>query len=339
MKTINRSRLGYIDVAKGLLIFCLLYGHMLIFARLDGINDSVMPILQKSVVLYATFFMQTFFFITGFCSSFDKDLKKFLWGNVKSLLIPSYLLVLLSYYIQSLLLDNSNYVGASPNILSWLSLGGPWFIVSLFWAKIAYWFISKLNIRQQLIVIGTLYLIGLGLNIANVIPNYSYHRHVFLMLPYLFLGNFCKKHIDLFNRWITPLAIFGVVSIVGQFIVTQFVDFYTIPTHDANISINRTFYIHIVNVITGTAFILWLSRKINRNHILETFGKGTLLIYLWNGLVNKLVLAVIPYPSGGGIFQQILFHITVYLLIIILFYLLIRLFYETKYLRWIVGKW
>lgn len=207
--------------------------------------------------------MQTFFFITGFCSSFNKEFKSFLWGNVKSLIIPSILLVLFSYYVQDLLFDRFHYVGPSVNLLSWLTLRGPWFILTLFWAKLAYWGITKISIRVQLLVLAILYLLGIALNILNVVPNYSYHRHVLLMLPYLFVGYFCKNHMDVYNRWITPLAIFGIISIVGQFIFSLCVDFYTIPTHDANISINRTFYIHIVNAVTGSAFVLWLSKKIS----------------------------------------------------------------------------
>lgn len=335
----TKTRITYIDIAKGILICCLLYGHMLIFARIEGVSDSVMPIMQKSVKLYNTFFMQSFFFITGFCSSFSKKFKIFLWGNVKSLIIPSVLMVLFSFYVQNLLFDKTHYVGPSPNLLSWLTLGGPWFILSLFWAKLFYWNIAKFTTRQQLITIGVLYLIGLVLNIINIIPNYCYHRHVFLMMAYLFVGNYCKNHMDTYNRWITPLALFGVVSIVGQFIISQYVDFYTIPTHDANIRINRTFYIHIINAISGTAFILWLSRKIDHNHILETLGKGTLLVYLWNGLINRLVLNILPSPVSEAVIMCVIYHASVYLLMLLLFYCLIRIIYDTKYLSWIVGKW
>jgi fucose 4-O-acetylase-like acetyltransferase len=159
------------------------------------------------------------------------------------------------------------------------------------------------------------------------------------MLPYLFVGYFCKNHMDVYNRWITPLAIFGIISIVGQFILSLCVDFYTIPTHDANISINRTFYIHIVNAVTGSAFVLWLSKKISCNHFIETLGKGTLLIYLWNGLVNRLLLHILLPPNTESIILTILFHASIFILMLIIFYVLIRIVYETKYLRWIVGKW
>lgn len=334
--TLN-GRIKYFDIAKGILICLLVYGHMLIFARIEGYSDSVMPIMQKSIKLYNAFFMQTFFIITGWCSSFNKPFNLFLWGQCKSLIIPSILLILISSLLQ-IAIWGDRYIGPSTNLLSWFSTGGPWFIISLFWSKLIYWHIVKLNYRKQLLILGMLYVLGIALNILNIIPNYSYHRHVFLLLPYLFVGHYCKNHIDIVSRWLWLFALIGVISIGAQFVLSQFVSFYSIPTHDANISINKTFYIYIVNVITGSAFVLWLSKKIDHNHILETLGKGTLLIYLWNSLINRIVIDIIPHNSTS-IFHECLFHLFVFVLILVLFYLLIRIIYGTKKLSWIVGKW
>lgn len=327
-----KKRIEYIDIAKGLLICCLIYGHMLIFAREEGINDTVMPIMQKSIPLYNAFFMQTFFLITGLCSSFDKDLKTFLWvGGVKSLILPSAILVMMAALF-------NHHI--SVDYISWITFGGPWFVISLFWAKILYWFIVKMKIRAQLIVLGILYLTGIALNVSDVIPNYSFHRHTLLMLPYLFVGHWCRNHMDTVNRWLFPASMLGAMSILVQFVISQYVDFYHIPTHDFYISINKTFYIHIVNALSGSAFVLWLSRKINQNHILETLGKGTLLIYLWNGLINRAVLNIIPhFNNPDNVIMCVCFHTTIYIVILGVFYLLIRVIYGTKYLSWIVGKW
>lgn len=228
--------------------------------------------------------------------------------------------------------------GASANFFLWFTNGGPWFVVSLFWAKIMYYLIAKLSIRQQIIIIGIIYALGLALNIINVIPNYSYHRHVMLMLPYLFVGHYCRNNMDTYNKWLYPLAIFGVLSISIQFIVSLNVDWYSIPTHDAHIRLNKTFYIHIINAITGSAFILWISSKIKDNSFLETLGQGTLLIYLWNGLINVLLLKIIPSPSES-VFYSIVFHIFIYILMLFIFYILIKIIYGSKYINWLVGKW
>lgn len=50
--TVIKQRLSYIDIAKGLLICCLLYGHMIIFARMEGLDDSIMGFIQKCAIYY-----------------------------------------------------------------------------------------------------------------------------------------------------------------------------------------------------------------------------------------------------------------------------------------------
>ena len=335
----SENRIAYIDISKGILICCLLYGHMMIFARERGIDDAAMDAMHKGIKLYAGFFMQSFFIITGFCSSFKRGFGDFLWRNVKTLLIPAVILVVLANYIQELVFDHQLSLAPIANLAGWITFGAPWFILTMFFAKVVYWGISRMSMKWQVIIIAALYLLGIALNIIDVVPNYLYHRHTLLMLPYLFLGQLCRQYYETVSKWLPYIALFGAISILGQFVVSQFVDSYSIPVHDFNISINRTFPIHIVNAVTGTAVVLWLSKAISKSKFFETLGKGTLLIYLWNGLVNRVVLAVVPYPNGGGILQQIIFHSIVYILILVLFYLLVKLVYETKCLRWMVGKW
>lgn len=337
----SKPRLKYIDIAKGILICCLLWGHMMIFARMDGLADPVMDVIQESIYLYNGFFMQTFFVITGFCSSFNKRFPVFLWGNVKSLIIPSLLLVIISNYAQDLFLDRSISIRPISELSKWFTVGGPWFIISMFWGKILYWPIVKIPVRWQLLVIICLYLAGLALKIADVIPNYWYHRHVLLMMPYLFIGYYCKTHQDKLNCWLKPLAIFGFFSIVSQFVISQFSASFYIPTHDFNISIGRNFCLHIVNAITGSAFVLWIAKIIGKNNYLEVMGKGTLLVYLWNGLINRLVLNILPSPVWypDSLLVCGIYHMVVYVSLLIIFYFLIRLIYDRKSLSWLVGKW
>lgn len=162
------------------------------------------------------------------------------------------------------------------------------------------------------------------------------------MLPYLFIGNQCKNHTDQIERYLFPLGLFGVFSIVIQFILSTCTSGYSIPTHDVYISNTRFFYIHIINVLSGSAFVIWLSRKIGSDRFLETLGKGTLLVYLWNELINRIILSVLPTRyiyHEESFLSCLLFHALVYVLLLSTFYLLIKVIYGTKYLSWIVGKW
>ena len=84
------------------------------------------------------------------------------------------------------------------------------------------------------------------------------------------------------------------------------------------------------------------SRRIGSSRFFETLGKGTLLVYLWNGLINRLILSAIPIRhiyNGGSVLSCVLFHSLVFTLLLLAFYLLIKAFYSTKFLSWMVGKW
>ena len=203
-------------------------------------------------------------------------------------------------------------------------------------------FIDKLSIRLQVLLVIVLYFTGIALNHFDYFPNYWYHRHVLLMLPYLFIGNLCKNHTDQVDRYLLPLGLFGVISIIIQFIITQHINGYSIPTHDVYISNTHFFYIHIINVLSCSAFVIWLSKKLDSNRFIETMGKGTLLVFLWNELINRRILAILPtkyiYHEDSPI-SCLLFHGMVFLLLLGTFYLLIKVIYGTKYLSWMVGKW
>lgn len=338
----SKPRLKYIDIAKGILICCLLYGHMLVIARWEGMDDSVLRLIRKSIPLYNSFFMQTFFLITGFCSSFQKDFKSFLWGNIKSLILPSIVLVTISKFIISAVFLHSFDASPLKEFTTWLIDGGPWFVISLFWTKILYFFINKSSVNRQALLVIVLYLTGIALNHFDIFPNYWYHRHVLLMLPYLFIGNLCKNHTEQIDRYLLPLGLFGVISIIIQFIITRTFDGYSIPTHDVYIKNTHFFYIHIINVLTLSAFVIWFSKKVDSNRFFETMGMGTLLVYLWNEMINRLILSILPTRyiyHEDSFLSCLLFHCLVFILLLLTFYSLIKLIYGTKYLSWMVGKW
>lgn len=218
MTATPKPRITYIDVAKGILICCLLYGHIRVYGPMDGLQDDVMQLMSKTGPLYGAFFMQTFFIITGFCSSFKVGFKNFLWKNIKTLLIPSILLFLFSEYYKMIVFQADNHPFVL--LLDWLTTGGPWFIITMFWAKIIYYGIYKLSVKYQIALMGLLYFSGLVLPHFHVI-NYQWHQHVFLMIPYLYVGTWCKAHVDVMERYLKPVAYFGALSIVLQNFIAQ----------------------------------------------------------------------------------------------------------------------
>lgn len=62
-----KERLHYIDVAKGLLILMVAYGH--IYGNTSGIDNVGVDYIHQSVNLFVSFYMPCFFVITGYLGS------------------------------------------------------------------------------------------------------------------------------------------------------------------------------------------------------------------------------------------------------------------------------
>lgn len=339
----HSSRIAYIDVAKGILILCLLYGHMLIEIKWHGFTSSAIDDMMRLIPLYNAFFMQTFFLITGLCSTFTSDFPRYLWKNVKTLILPAICITWIGYLGTDI---NNGVPFTLSRLLSvtrWLyTESGPWFILSLFTAKIMYWPISRINIKSQLLVIAILYFLGLLLQTLDIVPNIMWHRHTLLMMPFLCAGNILKDYMPFFDRYLKPLALAAVILIPLQ-VVLYFNCHYALPMHDRGIQVGvATFPVHFLNVMLGTAFIFHISRKWQNNAVLRTFGFGSLLVYLINEPEQRFVLkCMMPLCSSPRIsyILSTLFSIGAYLFCVLIFYVVVKVVYGNKYLSTLVGKW
>lgn len=329
-----KQRIEYIDIAKALLILCLLYSHMFMIARFQGINDVVNATAKSFVPIYATFFMQTFFIITGLCSSFDTRFIPFLWKNAKTILIPGITLTILNRYIYNILPGNP--FEHTPTALEWLIDGGPWFIIALFSAKLLYWFIHKLDIKRQLMIVWGGYLACLAAEAFISIPNYLCFKHTILMLPYLCVGCLAKQYNDKISTVISKIGWAGIIVLLLEYVIH-----FPMPSHDYFIGVKiYSFPFHIFNVLMGTVFVFWISKHISKNTLLQVIGRGTLIIYLLNECVLKALIQLLkPIYCDNNTASQCLYYSLVYLLTVLFFVVIIKIIYSTKYLSWIVGKY
>lgn len=333
-------RIPWIDITKGILIICLVYGHHKLFAIWSGHRDIVTDFIHYSMGIYSAFFMQTFFIITGLCSTFSSFLQ-FMWKNIKTLIVPAAMLILVSSYIFDIYSATKLSFKHFEELLTWVKQGGPWFILALFWAKILYWPLCKFcDEKTQLLIVVVLYFVGLALNQLDFFPNYMFHRHTFLMMPYLTIGVYLKKHMSFLEQYLNKLAIIGFILLLFQTISSWLIGTPLI-VHDANIGVSfKSFPVHIINVLLGTCFIFGVSKTISKCGFLQTMGKGTLLVYLVDGTVERISLSLCsPLYNHSNVWACISFHFISFALSILIFYLLIKIIYSTKYLSWIVGKW
>lgn len=114
----SMERLRFIDATKGILIFLVIAGHVpFAMIKLGGIPSSAIELWGEiNYNTFASFYMPSFFFITGYCSNFSKPLETFIKDNLATLILPCLLL-------------------SSPT---------NWFVMALFVAKLLYYYINRL---------------------------------------------------------------------------------------------------------------------------------------------------------------------------------------------------
>jgi fucose 4-O-acetylase-like acetyltransferase len=151
------QRKDSVDVAKGVAIVLVVYGHALrglLSADLIS-NDSI--IIITDYIIY-TFHMPLFFLISGFffkSSSKDGNKTKFWRKRVKTIVYPYLLWSLIQGGIQ-ILLSNSSATNGSMDIgtlasIIWNPISPFWFLYALFFCQV-FWFVVSNRIRPDVVV-------------------------------------------------------------------------------------------------------------------------------------------------------------------------------------------
>lgn len=340
----SAKRIEYIDIAKGILILCLLYGHLIIELNLHGVDDAVLHGMWKFVPVYNSFFMPCFFLITGLCTTFSIPFRKFLWKNVKTLLIPAVVITLIGQYGTDIFNCRKLSFNHFLDLGGWLGTSGPWFILALFISKIIYRTLNGLKTWQKTVIVAVFYFGGLVLDRFGLFPNYMWHRHAFILLPYLYIGDILKTGMVKVGKYLKYAALAWLLLVPLQ-VVLHYRGILFLPTLDKSILVSLdNFYQHFLNVILGSAMIFQVSRWIAgvcKGRILQTFGVGTLLIYLINEPQQRFVLRIMMpfYNPDFSILQSVIFQVSAHLLCFFIFYWLVKVVYDSRYLSKLVGKW
>ena len=86
----DNTRLYYLDIAKGFLILLLLVSHFGIVVGESGANlqGNYFAGIYFLHPLFTTFFMQSFFLISGYCSNFSQGARIFFYKQLKEIVVP-----------------------------------------------------------------------------------------------------------------------------------------------------------------------------------------------------------------------------------------------------------
>lgn len=277
-----------IDIAKGIAIFLVIFGHI-----------THVPEIRQYIW---SFHIPLFFFISGVLIKTNKcqNFTRYLGKKSIQLLIP-YLIFYIVTFLYWLILEK-NTRGAE---LAWWSQiiglfygtynlqymyfnGALWFIPCLFSMEILYWFIAKITrwrIRIALLIILCLtgiyaspYLSWLpfGINAAMI------------GLVFLGIGNMLGPQIlngQWHSRWgnITKLSVFGILLFI-QWALHDFAG-----ADLASLKFNHPF-MYIPIAIIGIALCMVISSFINKNTALEWLGKSSLVLFAFQEPVYRVVI-------------------------------------------------
>lgn len=331
----EKERLHYIDVAKGILILMVVYGHLYGVLKSTNVDDVAVEWIRQSVNLFVSFYMPCFFVITGFCSNFKKTYITFFIQSFKTIILPGV------FFIIVLNIKHLNYDTVVNIAKSIVFYGGSyWFLSSLFFARIIYWIvfnkIEKKNIQNIVCVMFFL----LGFFISRIYQGLQpwYFIHTMLLMPFLHFGQLLKNYELKSVKYIFFLFGIALLSTIMLshlgFLNIEY--YYHVPGISFKLlNLNLSMLIPFVLLsISGCLLCLGISKQINSNRILEYIGKNSIVIYC----LHNVVMSRLQSRIWGLWELPVLFKIFLVYLLTIIICCLVAYVLNLRYLRIFLGK-
>ena len=335
--TIDKSRLHWVDAAKGILILLVAMHHMIQRGNELGISCRALDVIHQTEIFWVPIFMATFFIVTGFWAKYDMNFKDFVVKNAKSLLLPlivfSYLGGILHELFYEILKHTYNENALTyPSVFVSLDY---WFILALFIAKCMYWLIYKYvkNVKIRWIVTALVYLMGVLSLKAWFLPDYSCWKWAMVLMIYLPLGQVFK---DRMKGWkLFPVAL---LLYLGVWMLLYFnnVEFPLTTGGMKNMDLARALPSFIL-CTAGSFVFLKLCSLIKRARVLELLGRSTLAIYIMHSWIEVLAMKTMRSFFSQGVWVSTLATIITIVVSVFLPCLISELLNRPK-LKWILGK-
>ena len=328
---VQRRRLHYIDIAKGLLILTVIILHVPMWSRQNGVTNELFVSVSKINFTFTSFFMAAFFAITGYCTNFNKAYKKYLWSDIKSLIVPSVTLVVWAICIDYLLTGILDTSGIRPyRLIRFISCY--WFLLALFWAKQIHYFVRRINNKY---IILFLYIIFsfFGCFLNHVVMDYYWMQHGLIYVLFLFIGELMKSHDLKFDKFVW--CVIPYVIYVGiAYLLFQYIPIITLEI-DLDLWQLPLFYI---GAITGTFMIMYISKKLNTNRFLEYLGRQSLIVYCLHYTFMGIFYRTFKCSLNSMNMNESVLALIIFLAFVIGMCLLCAWLLNKKYLKWMIGK-
>ena len=331
-----KQRIHYIDIAKGILILSLMYTHLYSANKIIGVNNDYFNILYYFIPFIACFFMQCFFMISGYCSNFDNNFSTFIKRQWRQILVPWICFEFISKISSTIYWDTLSIENLYHQLITPPNTG-LCFFSALFFSKLYLWITLQITKKHSIIIYTSLVLliIALYINEYDIGQNILAIRNSLAACFFVSFGFYLKGQKMLYKYLLKS----GYIIFPTSLLILKLLHL-KIPILDAGVSNVGLIYIPIILILTisGSFTILFISDHINKNKILEYFGRNSIIIYGLHFL--PLVMTINFYfdlINPQNIYSLILTTILIYSTLAIILILIISIV-NTKYLKWIIGK-
>lgn len=339
MKT---KRLEFLDIAKGLLILMVIIGHFKVMAVMCYSLDS--PVINDFSSInhfWVSFFMPAFFIITGFCSSFEKEFKTFLWKSFRTILFPAILFSAVTQFFVYYM-GGAFWLWNLKTILKSVIINGAeeyWFCNALFIARLMCWVANRLKcIYLMLVLFLILGYIGINLYNFKYIYNYWSFQHAFVCVSFMWVGHILQQNgISFFqnNGWRCIVIYLLLYFLSYMFCIN-------IPAIHNKIQVNLFDYPYLLALaFSGSIAIIYISSLIEKwggiRRILAYMGRCSLVLYLSHFIFYRLYIDLFytmlnKHNDKAAVATFMVFTFTI--ISCCIFAEIINL----KPFRWIIGK-
>ncbi|MCQ2471193.1 MAG: acyltransferase family protein [Clostridia bacterium] len=266
-----KERIHWIDISKGIAILCVFIGHTI-----------STPKIFSDFVYY--FHMPLFFFMSGYCFSAKRNTKDFIVNKLKTVVLPIFTLGFTGSVIVAVLM---NFLKHEEIQWKWIFLNPViqykehcllWFLASLFVALTVFYFIVRIfkdklvpiAITSILLSVSTLVLI----KTTSIFLPWNIQTSL-VSLMFISVGYIIKKtsfYKKLNHIWVLVATAFA--CIIFGYLNDNF--FESVEMHSNDYGNPLLFYL---SALAGCLMVMSFSILIEKNSVLEYFGKNSLIFY------------------------------------------------------------
>lgn len=284
---VNKIRLDYVDVAKFVAIF------FVIFCHIQGRGEIIH-------IAYS-FHLPIFFILNGITLKIkDESFGQFLEKKIKSYIIPMFFLGFILIFAEIIKSQNTSnpldikYFGTMIiNMLEQKRVYPLWFVGALFFSDVFFYFIYKLSRDKSYgILIGSLIFLGIAI-ICNKYYKYRYVWNIDVSLfGVFFVGmGYLFNHKDMTNirefllkNRIISLFVGLLLVVLGQ-IFGEY-NFHTYNTYLEMWGMSYDKYYLVIPCAVFSSFGVILISNAMRNKVLVELGKTTLVLLAFHQIIT-----------------------------------------------------